>query len=288
MPQRSRRQIHSFQFGFRKPNDVERQEVMSSSDNDSEIAMDIESERNINEGKDSELMSRLEIDSIKELFAICKSKCGSRSLSSLIYLILRFCNHSWRFIDELLDRIGGQSCETAHKCSETFLTGDLQVFLNDGRGGKHQESFYDLFPELENEGYAFSVSRCSEKTSNFKVTELAQFIDQRFYETTDTRKLSIQPIRSEASCRLDIRRWGGVFEKNSQRPYFQGHERDDVVKHRSQFINHFLSRKDHYYTVSSGETPTWECPKANPCVVFCMPSQNHDLLKNNLTVFYSS
>ncbi|CAF4136859.1 unnamed protein product [Rotaria sordida] len=31
---------------------------------------------------------------------------------------------------------------------------------------------------------------------------------------------------------MDLRRWGAKFEANSQRSYFEGHERDDVVKHR--------------------------------------------------------
>ncbi|CAF1138491.1 unnamed protein product, partial [Didymodactylos carnosus] len=35
-------------------------------------------------------------------------------------------------------------------------------------------------------------------------------------------------IRSIESCRLDIRRWGERHEANSNRPYFEGHERADI------------------------------------------------------------
>ncbi|CAF5128939.1 unnamed protein product, partial [Rotaria sp. Silwood1] len=36
------------------------------------------------------------------------------------------------------------------------------------------------------------------------------------------------------------------FDANSQRPYFEGHERDDV------------------YTITDGETPMWNVPTRNP------------------------
>jgi hypothetical protein len=39
--------------------------------------------------------------------------------------------------------------ETSHEWSKVFVCGDLQEFFNEGRDGKHHESFYDVFPELE-------------------------------------------------------------------------------------------------------------------------------------------
>ncbi|CAF4740979.1 unnamed protein product, partial [Rotaria sp. Silwood2] len=71
-------------------------------------------------------------------------------------------------------------------------------------------------------------------------------------------------IRSESSCRLDLRGWGAKFEANSQRPYFEEHERDDVVEHRTEFINYFLAHKDSYYTITGGETPMWKIPTQTP------------------------
>ena len=56
---------------------------------------------------------------------------------------------------------------------------------------------------------------------------------------------------------MDLRRWGAKFEANSRRPYFEGHERDDVVKHRNEFINYFLAHKAYYYTITDGDTPVW-------------------------------
>lgn len=33
-------------------------------------------------------------------------------------------------------------------------------------------------------------------------------------------------IRSEKSCRVDILKWGAKWDKNTNRPYFEGHEKD--------------------------------------------------------------
>jgi hypothetical protein len=77
-------------------------------------------------------------------------------------------------------------------------------------------------------------------------------------------------IRSVASCRLDLRRWGAKFNPNSQRPYFEGHERMDVVEHRREFIKHFLDRREFYYTISDGDSPKWIVPtKSDPCFLPC-------------------
>ncbi|CAF4639335.1 unnamed protein product [Rotaria sp. Silwood2] len=148
------------------------------------------------------------------------------------------------YIDEYLKRIGFMTAQTSHKLAAVFINGDYEEFSSDLRGGKHIDSFYDMFPEIETDAKAFVVEACSRKSADLKVSDLAQFID--------------------TNCRLDLRRWGAKFEANSQRPYFEGHERDDVVKHRNQFINYFIIHKDFYYTVTDGETPTWKMPTQKP------------------------
>ena len=85
---------------------------------------------------------------------------------------------------------------------------------------------------------------------------LAKFVDDKYYEITKTTKSNDELIRSETSCRLDLRRWGAKFEKNTQHPYFEGQERSDIVEHRKQFISYFLKRKDNRYTIQDGDTPT--------------------------------
>ncbi|CAF1305764.1 unnamed protein product [Didymodactylos carnosus] len=114
---------------------------------------------------------------------------------------------------------------------------DYEEFSNDLRGGKQTGSFCDTFSETEADAKAFVVEASSKKSGEFKATDLAQFIDTTYYELTSIKKQTGDDlIGSERSCPLDLHRWGAKFEAHSQRPCFEGHERDDVVKHRNDAI----------------------------------------------------
>ena len=214
--------------------------------------------------------SEWDLHVIGDLFELCKSSCGSRKLSVLVYMILHQVGLSWRNTDAILGNIGAYRVRTAHQWTETFLSGDIEAFYEDGWGGKHSESFYGTFPELKTEAKAFAIESCSRKSADFTVVDLANFVDMKFYELTQKVKVSNVLVRSVESCRLDLRRWGAKFRQNSQRPYFEGHERSGVVAHRREFITHFLQRKDQYYTITDGDQPMWRTSSQKPCVLICI------------------
>ncbi|CAF1165596.1 unnamed protein product, partial [Didymodactylos carnosus] len=138
------------------------------------------------------------------------------------------------------------TAKTSHKWATVFIKGDYEEFPNDLRGGKQTDFFYDTFPEIESDARAFIVQACSQKSAEFKAADLAQFIDTKYYELIGIQKqIGDDLIRSERSCRLDLRR-------------------DDAVKHRNEFISYFLTHKDSYYTITNGDTPMWNFPTQNP------------------------
>ena len=162
----------------------------------------------------------------------------------------------------------------------------MQAFLNDGRGGKYTDSFYDVFPELETEGRAFAIGDCSQRAATFTASDLAHFIDTRFYELTQTIKTNNQLVRSEKSCRLDLHRWGVKFEANSQRPSFEGHERVDVATYRQEFVSYFLNRTGHYYTISEGDQPNCQFATQKPCVLICKLQRSCPMNNSYVCYFY--
>ncbi|CAF1680153.1 unnamed protein product [Adineta ricciae] len=126
------------------------------------------------------------------------------------------------------------TAETSHKWASMFLDSDHTEFIRDSRGGKHSDSFYDTYPEIEADAKAFVADKCSQKSGEFKAIDLARFINKQYCDLNDIDEQANDGyIRSERSSQLDLRRWGAKFEANAQRPYFEGHERDDVVKHRN-------------------------------------------------------
>ena len=53
------------------------------------------------------------------------------------------------------------SRETAHSWSNTFLNENFDEFISDKEGGRRDDNFYDIYPELEGEARAFAVIRCN-------------------------------------------------------------------------------------------------------------------------------
>ena len=131
-------------------------------------------------------------------------------------MLMRKLGLSWRCTDRILANIGAYRCQAAHKWTDIFLTGNFTVFIYESRGGKHSDSFYNVFPELEAVGRAFAVDACSRKEADFSAANFAKFIDAKYYELTQTVKNDEKLIRSQEACRLDLRRWGAQFQPNSQ------------------------------------------------------------------------
>ena len=138
---------------------------------------------------------------------------------------------------------------------------DFDDFIIDDRGSKKNDSFWDRFPDLELEVKHFIVQECSKKEASFSADTLAWFIDERFYQITELKKVDSTLIRSPESCRLNLRRFGAKYIKNKGRPYFLGHEREDVVNHRKDFVKYFLFNEDRYNTLTNDLVPQWKFPK---------------------------
>ncbi|CAF4915151.1 unnamed protein product, partial [Rotaria magnacalcarata] len=137
------------------------------------------------------------------------------------------------------------------------------------RGGKRGDSFWDCYPDLELEAKQFVYQECSKTEATFTVETLARFIDQRFYELNNLKKIDQQLVRSVESCRLDLRRFGVKFTANSSRPYFFGHEREDVVTHRQEFVKYFIEREQHFYTITNDAVPQWRIPTTASTILLC-------------------
>ena len=140
------------------------------------------------------------------MFQLCKIARGSRKVFVLLYLLLRYLGHKWTQIDDLFQAIGAYRCETAHKWARVFINNDFEVFDEQERDGKHCSSFYDMFPESETEAKVFAFESCSQKSSDFTTLDMANFINTKSYEITQTAKVSDALARSVESCRLDLRR----------------------------------------------------------------------------------
>ena len=93
-----------------------------------------------------------------------------------------------------------------------------------------------------------------------------------------------QLVRSEESCRIDILKWGAKFEKNSNRPYFEGHEREDVVNARKKFLEFFDDRKDNYfYPRYHPDALCWNVPCRNVRIIL---SHDESTFKSGIYIYF--
>ena len=209
------------------------------------------------------------LNDISDLFSFCKEQINTRFISVLIYMSLRRFGHSWRDVDAFLKEIGGMTAETAHKWSSILVNKDFEDFTGDQRGGKRGDGFWDDYPDLEIEAKQFVLEEYSKKEASFTAESLAKFIDDRFYELNNTKKVDQGFIRSIASCKLDLRRFGAKFTTNAGRPYFLGHEREDVVKYREEFVKYFVKNEDYFYTITNDSEPEWKISTIHPTILIC-------------------
>ncbi|CAF4218118.1 unnamed protein product, partial [Adineta steineri] len=233
----------------------------SSTESDEEEIKINEDSANIS----STFNDKVTLNDISDIFELCKNKYNYKFLSVLLYMSLRHFNITWRDCDLFLKEIGALSSQTCQKWVDIFISGDFDQFYTDNRGGKRVDEFYESFPELEASAKLYAIERCSNKSANFTASDLAKSIDENYYTITNiTKDKNSNFVRSVPSCRLDLRHWGFRFDSNTKRPYFEGHERPDIVSHRESFIKYFIERKDHYYAVSNDENPIWTIPTQKP------------------------
>ncbi|CAF4627503.1 unnamed protein product, partial [Didymodactylos carnosus] len=114
-------------------------------------------EESLNNSASADPLDNLDLPAIADLFEMCKSMCGQRNLSVLLYSLMRHVGVTWRDADDLFTNIGALRCQASHKWLKVFLSGYTEAFTEEGRGGKHSDSFYDIFPEIECEARAYTV-----------------------------------------------------------------------------------------------------------------------------------
>ncbi|CAF1270301.1 unnamed protein product, partial [Didymodactylos carnosus] len=264
MPRPTKRHSHLHSLNQKRCSDENLGSVIDSESSEEELAMEVDQNE---DKKPLNFKDKVMLNDISDLFELCQSKCLTKYITCLLYMAMRHLGLKWNDCHNFMKEIGALTSQTAHKWTSIFIHGDFDEFCHENRGGKRKSEFYDSFPELEEQAKLFTLERCSRKSADFTANDLAKFVDDQFYLITQTVKDDGAPlVRSPASCRIDLRRWGARFEQNGNRPNFEGHERADVIEHRAKFIDFFLGRKDNFYTISDGDQPMWKMPAT---ILFC-------------------
>ena len=100
---------------------------------------------------------------------------------------------------------------------------------------------------------------------SFTISKLAHHVNKEYCELTKTKQAEDVFIRSETILRLDLKSCGYKNCKNTKRPYFEGHERQDVINVRKEVVDYFIDLEEHYYRFN--EDNKWSLPTEKPCIL---------------------
>ncbi len=199
------------------------------------------------------LADKVNIDHISLLKEVMMSMysiqhIAKRLISTFIFCLLRFHKNSYKQTQDLLSGIGCNDIRTATHWTNLLLNNRDPFVLLEEKRKNTTDDFYENYPELKKEAMLFAMERMSSKIANFKAKDLSKFINEKFTELYGKVIEDGVFVRSERSCRRDLLKWGAKFEPNKKRPYFEGHERPDVVRSRNKFVSFFdISANDFGY-----------------------------------------
>ena len=173
---------------------------------------------------------------------------NDRIFNVIIYMLLKLLNYEWDYISNVLDNLNCLTIKHAHSWCKCVLQNGVISILDDDRGGRHaSEEFYEMYPEIKLAAHEYALQNASKKNASFTVKSLAIYITERFKEITGENLKNGELIRSVASCNVDLIKWGACWDSVKNRPYFEGHEREDVVASRHEFVKYFLDNKELYF-----------------------------------------
>jgi hypothetical protein len=221
----------------------------------------------------SDTMNSFSFENIKDIIDLLVDSCGEwsntsyRILSIMIYLLMRVSGIKYEFTKYILQVLNLHCIYSCSSWVQRMVDEDDLAIISEDKRGKFDRTvmFYELHPELELEAKNFALENIIKKEASFIARDLANFVNQRYYALycpSNIEPDSLHLIRSVESIRCDLKRWGAKWDDNKGRPYFEGHERDDVVVKRNEFIDYFLTNKElYYYTKTENGTSFAHVPK---------------------------
>ena len=164
-----------------------------------------------------------------------------RGFATSIYMVLKLAGLSRNKIGQILSNLGSLSDRTAHRYASQFINGDEEALFEERRGKYQRDDIFEMIPELSEDIKKYTIEKVSQKDASFTLDDLLKYSKVLFclYEP------DLEPdlyITLKGLNRL-ISSWGFFWGKNKARPYINGHEREDVVKKRKEFVKYFIDQK---------------------------------------------
>lgn len=182
-----------------------------------------------------------------------------RKFAVSVYMMLKLSGVSHAKIDEMMSKFGTLTWRTAHVFCRKIINGDEDCVEDENRGKYKRETIFDVIPELKEDILQYSINKVAEKNSKFTVASLAEYSIKKANEYKP--ELDPKPLLSQHFLEKTLACLGFYWGNNKARPYFQGHEREDVVKTRDNFVRYFSDNSNSYDVYVKNEPESTKCQK---------------------------
>ena len=166
---------------------------------------------------------------------------SERIFGCLILSILKVCHIPRTKIEHILRTLNSICYKTAELYANKLVNSDFDALTIDNRGRYHRYSVFEFFPDLKDHLHEFVVDRVSQKTSFFNIKMCID--ESHSYLKRSLPDYDYSEIINTKSIQNLLENWGFKYSNNKARPFINGHEREDVVLIRKDFVDYFAFRK---------------------------------------------
>ena len=152
--------------------------------------------------------------------------------------------------------------KTAELYANKQVNSDVDELKIDNRGRYHRYSIFEFFPDLRDHLHEFVINKVSQKTSIFNIK---MCIDEGHeYLKRSRPEIDFGDVINYKSIQNLLDNWGFKYSNNKSRPFINGHEREDVVAVRQDFIQYFYSIKQNFFIYEKNDLAyCWKYPDSS-------------------------
>ena len=172
---------------------------------------------------------------------------------------MKVCHIPRTKIEHILRTLNSICYKTAELYANKLVNSVFDALTINNRGRYHRYSVFEFFPDLKDHLHEFVVDRVSQKTSFFNIKMCID--ESHSYLKRSLPDYDYSEIINTKSIQNLLENWGFKYSNNKARPFINGHEREDVVLTRKDFVDYFASGEADYFIYQKcGEEYNWKHP----------------------------
>lgn len=151
--------------------------------NEDDSKMDLAYRPISNDDNEGNALKPTDWNDIGYLLEFCQQQGSYKKISLLLCMTWWHFKMNCRDISKFWQQMRGTSRQTSHPWAKIYVNGDIIELNCDSPGVKFFESFYDVFPRIENEAKLFALKEFQKLSSSLTAVDLRNFYWYEIFRT---------------------------------------------------------------------------------------------------------